>query len=128
MYLVSIAKGKDPSVGVKLYQTPFLLLFHFYLLSGCDLFNMFCRSSISLMATLDNLCSNLLNIRNKIMNIKRKKIFCGPSKMLKYISCPINICLKYFMSPTKTHTVPHGPVSYILNVRSFTLKIGVYLI
>ena len=38
----------------------------------------------------------------------------GPSKILKNISWPINMCLKYFMTPTKTLRPP----SYILNVRS----------
>ena len=54
------------------------------------------------MASLDILCSNLLNLKNKFTKIEHKKIFCGPSKILKNISCPINICLKYFMTPTKT--------------------------
>ena len=36
------------------------------------------------------------------MKIEQKKILCGPSKMLKNISWPIDICLKYFMVPTKT--------------------------
>ena len=34
--------------------------------------------------------------------IEHKKIFCGPSKILKNISWFINICLKYFMAITKT--------------------------
>ena len=42
LYLVSIAKNKYPSIRVKMHQTFFLFLplFAFYLLSGCDLFNM----------------------------------------------------------------------------------------
>ena len=34
-------------------------------------------------------------LKNKIMKIEHKKIFCGPSKILKIISWPINICLKF---------------------------------
>ena len=56
----------------------------------------------------------LLNLKNKIMKIERKKIFCGPSKIFKNISWPVSICLKYFMTPTKTIRPP----SYMLNVRS----------
>ena len=58
------------------------------------------------MASLDFLCSNPLNLKNKIMKIEHKKIFCGPSKILKNISWPINMCLKYFMTPTKTLQLP----------------------
>ena len=68
------------------------------------------------MASLDILYFNPLNLKNKIMKIEHKKIFCGPSKILKNISWPINICLKYFMAPTKTLRLP----SYILNVRSLS--------
>ena len=45
------------------------------------------------MATLDTLCSNPLNLENKITKIEHEKIFCGPSKIFKNISWPINICL-----------------------------------
>ena len=68
------------------------------------------------MASLDILCSNTLNLKNKIMEIEHKKIFYGPSKILKNISWPINLCLKYFMTPTKTLRPP----SYILNVQSLS--------
>ena len=46
LYLVSTAKGKDPSIRVRMHQTFFsiLPLFALYLLSGCDLFNMSCLS------------------------------------------------------------------------------------
>ena len=83
LYLVSIAKNKYPSIRVKMYQTRFLFLplFVLYLLSGCDLFNMPCLFKISLMANLDILCSNPLNLKNKIARIEQKKIFCGPSKI-----------------------------------------------
>ena len=69
------------------------------------------------MAILDILCSNLLNLKNKITKIEHKKIFCSPLKTLKNISWPINICPKYFMIPTKTLWRPpaiylmHGPLS-----------------
>ena len=66
------------------------------------------------MASLDILCLNLFNLKNKIIKIVHKKIFRGPSKSLKNISRPINICLKYFMTPTKTLRPP----SYVLNVWS----------
>ena len=61
------------------------------------------------MASLGMLCSNPLNLKNKITKIEHKTISCEPSKILKNISWLINICLKYFMTPTKTlHlTFPH---------------------
>ena len=57
------------------------------------------------MASLDILCFNPFKLKNEIMIIEHKKIFHGPSKVLKNISWPINKCLKYFMTPTK----PLGP-------------------
>ena len=68
------------------------------------------------MASLDILCSNPLNLKNKITKIGHKKIFCGPSKILRNISCPINICLNHFMTLTKTLRPP----SHIHNVRFLT--------
>ena len=68
------------------------------------------------MASLDILCFNQFNLKNEIMKIEHKKTFCGPSKILKIISWSINICLKYFMNPTK----PSDPPSYILNIRTLT--------
>ena len=70
-------------------------------MSGWDLFNMPCLSRISLMASLDSLCSNHPNVKNNITKIEHNKIFCGPSKILKNISLPINKCLKFFMRSTK---------------------------
>ena len=54
------------------------------------------------MASLDILCFKPFNLKNKIMKIGHKKIFLGPSKILKNISWPINVCLKYFLAPAKT--------------------------
>ena len=58
------------------------------------------------MASLDILCFNSFNLKNKIMKIEHKKIFHGPSKILKTVSWPISICLKYSMTPTKTLQAP----------------------
>ena len=59
------------------------------------------------MASLHHiLYSNPLNLRNEITKIEHKKIFYGPSKISKNISWPFNICLKYFMTPTKTLQPP----------------------
>ena len=66
------------------------------------------------MARFDILCFHPFNLKSKIMKIEHKKIFCSPSKILKKISWPINICLKYFTTLTKSLRPP----SYILNVRS----------
>ena len=74
------------------------------------------------MASMDILCFNPCNLKNKIMKIEHKKISRGPSKTLKNISWPINICLKYFMASTKTLRLP----SYILNVWSLILTIAVF--
>ena len=70
---------------------------------------------ISLITSLNILCSNPLNLKNKITKIEHKKIFRGLSKTLKNFSWPVNIWLKYFMTPTKT--LCPSP-SYILSVRS----------
>ena len=58
------------------------------------------------MASLDISCFNPFNLKNKIMEIEHKKIFRGPSKILKNILWPINICLKYFKAPTETLRPP----------------------
>ena len=72
------------------------------------------------MASLDTLCFNHFNLKNEIIKIEHKKIFCGPSKILKNISWFINICLKYLLTPTKTlrSPPPPPPPYYILNVWS----------
>ena len=46
---------------------------------------MYCLSQISLIASLDILCSNPLNLKNEITKIEHKKIFCGPSNFGKYL-------------------------------------------
>ena len=97
---MSNAKDKAPSIRVKMYQTFF---FYFY----------------NYLHYLDSLCSNLLNLKNKITKIEHKKIFCGTSKILKNISWPINICLKYFVTSTKILRPP----SYILNMLSLNLDV-----
>ena len=62
------------------------------------------------MASLDILSSNPLNLKTQITKIEHKKIVCGPSKYLKNIPWPINICLKYFMTPIKTLPPPPPPI------------------
>ena len=54
------------------------------------------------MASLDILCCNRFKLKNNIMKIEHTKIFRGSSKILKSISWPIDVCLKYFMTPAKT--------------------------
>ena len=107
---MSIAQDKDLSIRIKMHQTFFFLfspLFALYLLSRCDLFNMsFLNLLDDLMASFDVLCSNSINLKDKNTKIEHNKIFCGPSKTLKNISWPINICLKYIMTPTKTLRPP----------------------
>ena len=61
------------------------------------------------MASLYILCFNHFNLKIKIMKIELKEIFPGPSKILKNLSWAINICLKYFMTPTKTFRPPPLP-------------------
>ena len=74
------------------------------------------------MVSLNSLCSELRTFQKKLLKKIRKvhkKIFCGPSKILKNISWHINIYLKYFMPPEKTLCPPHPPTPpYILNIRS----------
>ena len=55
---------------------------------------------------MDILCFNPFNLKNKILKIH------GPPKILKNISWPINICLKYFMTPIKT--LPPPPPTYLM--------------
>ena len=64
------------------------------------------------MASLYILCFNAFNLKNKIMKIELKKIFRGPSKILKNISWSINICLKYFMAPQKPSALPPTYLMY----------------
>ena len=80
------------------------------------------------MASLNILCSDLHNFLKEVAQKKkkknrkeaRKKTFCGPSKIFKNISWPINISLKYFMAAAKTlrPLPPSFHPSYIFNVRS----------
>ena len=65
------------------------------------------------MASLDILCFNPFNIENKIMKIEHKKIFRGSSKILKNISWPINIYVKYFMIPQKP-SAPLPPLTHLM--------------
>ena len=106
--LSSIAKDKDPSSRVKMHLKKFFWFlppFTLYLLRGCDLFNMSYFSLISLIASSDiSLCLSTLNkeiidhfnLKIKITKGEHKKIFwsCGPSKIFKNNSWPINIYLK----------------------------------
>ena len=75
------------------------------------------------MVSLNIFCSNPFSLKNKIMKTENKQIFCGTWKILKNISWPMNICLKYFLTPTKTLRLP----SYILNVQSLRLRAAAYL-
>ena len=90
LYLVSIAKNKDPSIRIKMHQTSFLFLplVALYLLSGCDLFNMSCLSCISFMASLNILCSNPLNIKNKFTKTEIRKYFVAHQKCWKIFHGP----------------------------------------
>ena len=64
------------------------------------------------MASLDILCFNTFNLKNKIMKIEHTKIFRGPSQILKNISWPINICIKYLHGP---HKIPLAtPPTYLM--------------
>ena len=108
LYLMSIAKGKDPSIRSKCIKhfLLFLPLSVLYLLKGRDLFDMSCLSENSLMTSLDILSSKPLNLKNETTKIEHKKVFCVPSKLFQNISGPIKICSKYFMTPTKSS----GPI------------------
>ena len=72
------------------------------------------------MASLDILCFNSFNLKNKIMKIEHSKIFLGPSKVLENISWLINICLKYFKTAHKNPPAPsptyfmYGPLMHSL--------------
>ena len=109
---LSVTKGKDPSIRVKMHQTFFCFYNSFWYICWvgvihltCLVFFVFFKSPWC--SSLNNLCSNTLNLKNKIAKIGHKKIFCGISKSLKNFSWPINLCLKSFLTPTKTlrHTL-----------------------
>ena len=78
------------------------------------------------MTSLDILCFNPFNLKNKIMKIEHRKYFMVHQNILKNISWPINMCLKYFMAPQKTLWPPptylmYGPkifIFYFENLRS----------
>ena len=53
-----------------------------------------------LVGNLDILRSDQLHLKSKITKGEHKEIFCGPSKIFKNISWPINICLRFFMPAT----------------------------
>ena len=65
------------------------------------------------MASLDILCFNPFNLKNKIMKIEHTRIFCGPSKILKNISWLINICLNISWPPKKP-SAPPPPPTYVM--------------
>ena len=72
-----------------------------------------------LMSSLNILCSDRHNFLKEVTQKKNrkeahKKIFCGPSKLVKNILWPINICLKYFMAPAKTLQAPTSPLPCLL--------------
>ena len=60
------------------------------------------------MSSLNILYSHPHNFLKEVRKVRKvhKKIFCDPLKILKNISWPINISLKYFMAPTKTICPP----------------------
>ena len=119
--LCHLPRIKILASGLKCIKHFFLIFTTICLISAewMWLFNMSCLSLVSLMASLDIFCFNPFNLKNRIRKIEHKEIFCGPSKLLKNISWSINICLKYFMTPTKPSPLPPLPF-YILNVRSLT--------
>ena len=63
------------------------------------------------MASLDILCFNPLNLKNKVMKKEHKEIFRGPSKILKNNSSPINMP-KTFHGPLKNPPAP--PPTYLM--------------
>ena len=119
--LCQLLRTKTLVLGSKCIKHFFLIFTTICLISAewMWLFNMSCLSLVSLMASLDIFCFNPFNLKNWIRKIEHKEIFRGPSKLLKNISWSINICLKYFMTPTKPSPLPPLPF-YILNVRSLT--------
>ena len=65
------------------------------------------------MASLDVLCFNPFSLKNKIMKIEN-------------ISWPINICVKYFMTPTKSIR-PLAPPTYLMYGPSYCFKFHNFL-
>ena len=76
---------------------------HFMYTCWVDVISLTCLTfKISLIASLDILFSDSLILQIKITKGEHKNIFCGPSKIFKNISWRTDICLKFFMAPTKT--------------------------
>ena len=102
----TIAKDKDPSSRVKMHQFFFFwggVYHHFMYTCWVDVISLTCLTfKISLIASLDILFSDSFILQIKITKGEHKNIFCGPSKIFKNISWRTDICLKFFMAPTKT--------------------------
>ena len=85
----------------------FLLLFVIIRLNEFELLlNMFYFSNIPLMVSFDILRSdprNVSDITKKKKLRKKQRNILWPVKNFENISWLINICLKYFMTPAKTH-------------------------
>ena len=58
------------------------------------------------MAILDILCSSLLNVKTKIMKVEHRKIFCGPSKILRKKIVTHEYVPKILHGPHKTSPAP----------------------
>ena len=85
-------------------------------MSGYDLRFMSCLSSVSLMASLDILCSDPFNLKKKIAKTQHKK---------ENILWPIKNFEKYFMGPAKS--LPPSPTylmygTLVLKVRCSTIS------
>ena len=93
----------------------FLLYFYYCLLSCSSKDWICCLHILFWLSPIDSQFWHL-PLKPKIVKIRKehKNIFCGPSKIFRNISWPINIWLKYFMTPAKTLRLPF----YIPNVRS----------
>ena len=81
------------------------------------------------MDSLEVLCSNPLNLKNKITKIEHKEIFCNLSRIFKNVSWPINIYLKYFVTSTKALLPPPKYLRYyatfkVRKLESFFYKIN----
>ena len=105
-------KVRNPSNSLKMYQKkiffwfllPFVIMYSSKDLICCLICLIFLRSPwwpvwIFSAQTHLNFQMNLLKVK---IRKEHKNIFCGPSKIFKNISWPMNTCLKYFMTITKT--------------------------
>ena len=123
---MSIAKDKVPSIRLKYIKHFFYIYHYLHYICWVDVIYLTCLVFLKSpwwlvwIFCIPTHLTLKLNFKIKLRKENTRKYFVTNQKFLKNISWPINICLRYFMTPTKTL----WPSTYILNVRSLNLIDG----